>query len=100
MPRRIKAIGIGAVLSTSAMAWHGPSINAAAMQVNLAIVESCVVHSHTVDAGVAIMEPDVECLHDAAYRTTFARPAPDQPSGLAKLPSSQMMQLTIWQITF
>ena len=101
MLRRIKAIGIGLMLSTNAMAWHAPSTSNATMQVTLTIVESCVVRSNDANARAAAARPDVACTHDAPYRVAlFAQPTPDQPFGLAKVPSSQAMQPAVWQITF
>lgn len=101
MSRRIKALGIGALLSANAMAWHAPSTDSATMQVSLTIVESCVVRSNDADAHEAGARPGVACTHDAPYRVTlFDRPTPDQPFEVAKVPSSQAMQPAIWQITF
>lgn len=98
MFKRIKALGIGVMVSTSAIAGHAPSSDTATMQVTLTIVESCVIRS---DAREAAAGPDVACLRNTPYRVTLlARPTPDQPFGLAKLPSSQAMQPGIWQITF
>lgn len=101
MPRRIKAIGLGVVLSTSAMAGHAPSTDSATMQVTLTIVESCVVRSDGIVTHATATQPDVACPHDTPYRMTlFAQPTADQSFGLAKVSSSQATQPAIWQITF
>jgi len=101
MLRRIRAIGIGLMLSTNAMAWQAPSTDSATMQVTLTIVESCVIRTDDTNARGATARPDVACTHHAPYRVTlFDQQTPDQPFGLAKLPSSQAMQPAIWQITF
>lgn len=101
MSRRIKAIGLGVVLSTRAMAWHAPSTDNATLQVTLTIVESCVIRFDDADARKANARPDVACPRNTPYRMTLsAPPTPDQPFELAKVPSSQATQSMVWQITF